>query len=245
MCWSGEASAVVAGVGVGVSLYAAYKKEPAPLWIALGYFTLMEILQAYTYRVIDSCQLPENQIATLLAYIHIVFQPFFINAICLHFTPQNIAQKAAPWAYGFCFFSAVIMLIQLYPMEWAGHCNANNALCGDILCSISGTWHIAWEIPTNGLGNAFSLFSHGFPTYLAAVFILPLIYGSWKMVLYITLTGPLLAQSLTSNPDEWPAIWCLFSIAIIFIAINTRLRPYLRVKGWWGFQNKKDQPSSP
>jgi len=60
MCWSGEASAVLAVVGLGTTAYAAYKKEPAPLWIALGYFSLMELLQAFTYSVIDQCSLPSN-----------------------------------------------------------------------------------------------------------------------------------------------------------------------------------------
>jgi hypothetical protein len=49
MCWSGEASAVLAVVGIGTTAYAAYKKEPAPLWMALGYFSSMELLQAFTY----------------------------------------------------------------------------------------------------------------------------------------------------------------------------------------------------
>lgn len=81
MCWSGEASAVLAVVGIGTTAYAAYKKEPAPLWMALGYFSSMELLQAFTYSVIDQCALPSNQIATLLGYLHIVFQPFFINML--------------------------------------------------------------------------------------------------------------------------------------------------------------------
>ena len=48
MCWSGEASTVLAVVGFAGTAYAAYKKEPLALWLCLGYFTLMEALQAYT-----------------------------------------------------------------------------------------------------------------------------------------------------------------------------------------------------
>jgi hypothetical protein len=44
MCWSGEASAVLAVVGITTTAYAAYKKESAPLWMALGYFSSMELL---------------------------------------------------------------------------------------------------------------------------------------------------------------------------------------------------------
>jgi len=78
MCWSGEASATLASIGVLSTAYAIYKKEPPVLWIALGYFSLMELLQAFTYSVINRCDLPSNQIATLFGYLHITFQPFFI-----------------------------------------------------------------------------------------------------------------------------------------------------------------------
>jgi hypothetical protein len=51
--------------------------------MALGYFSSMEVLQAFTYSVIDQCALPSNQIATLLGYLHIAFQPFFINMLSM------------------------------------------------------------------------------------------------------------------------------------------------------------------
>ncbi len=48
MCWSGEASTVLAAVGLGTTVYAASKGEDKRLWMPLGYFSLMEALQAYT-----------------------------------------------------------------------------------------------------------------------------------------------------------------------------------------------------
>ncbi len=50
MCWSGEASAVLATIGVASTAYMAVKKEKKELWVPLGYFALMELLQAVTYR---------------------------------------------------------------------------------------------------------------------------------------------------------------------------------------------------
>lgn len=234
MCWSGEASAVLATVGLGTTLYAAYKREPLPLWIALGYFSLMELLQAFTYPVIDQCSLPANQIATLLGYLHIAFQPFFINALSLHFVPERIARRVAPWTYAFCFFSVLTMLIQVYPFEWAGLCHEDRTLCGPILCSVSGNWHIAWVLPTNNIGDWFTYTpSHGFPTYLAAAFIVPLLYGAWRITLYHALVGPILANMTTDNLNEWPAIWCLLSIGILLLVVKTPLRRWMYVDGWY------------
>ncbi len=241
MCWSGEASAVLAIVGLGTTAYAAYKKEPAPLWIALGYFSLMELLQAYTYTVIDQCSLPANQIATLFGFLHIAFQPFFINALSLHFIPKEKAAKIAPYAYAICFFSVIFMLIQLYPFEWAGQCLEQRPLCGDRLCSISGDWHIAWELPTNGIGNNLWVnFTFGYPTYCFAAFFLPILYGSWRVTFYHWLVGPTLALQLTTNPDEWVAVWCLLSIGILLLVVKTPLRQILYVRSWilWDLRGK-------
>jgi hypothetical protein len=238
MCWSGEASAILAVVGLSTTAYAAYKKEPAALWIALGYFSLMELLQAYTYAVIDDCASPGNQIATLLGYLHITFQPFFINALSLHFIPQEKAAKIAPWAYAFCFFSAIVMLIQLYPFDWAGQCDTLRPLCGEKLCSISGVWHIAWEVPTTAIGNLFAdTPAHGFPTYWLAAFALPIAYGSWKMTSYHILVGPVLANALTNNPNELAAVWCLLSIGILLLVVKTKMRQYMYVNRWWLWRN--------
>jgi hypothetical protein len=50
MCWSGEASGVLAAVGLGTAAYIAVKGESKELWIPLTYFALMELLQAATPR---------------------------------------------------------------------------------------------------------------------------------------------------------------------------------------------------
>ncbi len=228
MCWSGEASTVLASIGIASTAYAAYKGEPWPLWTCLGYFTLMEVLQAFTYSVIDQCGLPSNQVATLLGYLHIAFQPFFINMISLHFIDQRIARKVAPLAYTVCFAASIVMLIKLYPFEWAGACDASNFMCGKRLCSVHGEWHIAWEVPVNHIWSNFS-------AYLVAGFILPVLYGSWRFTLYHMLIGPALAYTTTDNMNEWPAIWCLFSIGLLLIVVKTPVRKilYTRAPRWW------------
>jgi len=234
MCWSGQASAVLATAGLGMTGYAAYRKEPAAIWVPLGYFSLMELLQAFTYSVIDQCGLPSNQIATLLGYLHIAFQPFFINAVSMHFIPDQVRARIAPVVYSLCLASTVFMLLQLYPFDWAGHCDPSMPLCGTRLCSVHGNWHIAWEVPTNGMCNAFSATpSRGFPSYFLAGLALPILYGSWRMTLLHVLLGPWLAKLTTNNITEWPAVWCLLSIGLLTIALKTPIRRALYVRRWW------------
>lgn len=238
MCWSGEASTVLAVMGFATAGYVAYKKEAKPLWIALAYFSLMEALQAYTYSVINECGAPQNQIATLLGYMHISLQPLFINLISLYFVPKAVREKIWVWVYGVCLLSTVIMVIQLFPFPWAGHCDPRRPLCADALCSVSGNWHIAWNVPTNGIGNYFTelgwpALRNGFPAYVFAGLLMPLLYGSWRLTLFHFILGPAFARLTTNNLNEWPAIWCLLSIGILMVVVKTPLRDHLHVKSWF------------
>jgi hypothetical protein len=241
MCWSGEASAALAALGFASTAYAIHKKQSKLLWLPLGYFSLMEALQAYTYSVIDECGLPENQIATLLGYLHICFQPFFVNMVALYFIPKRLARKIAPFAYGVCFVACVMMLIKLYPFEWAPRCVAGvRPMCGEGLCAFSGNWHIAWALPISDI--AYDRFSW----YFFAAFIIPFFYGSWRWTIYHFLTGPFLARLTTDNVNEWPAVWCLLSIDLLLIITNTRVKNYMYVRRWpgWGRHNQPKQPKA-
>ena len=174
MCWSGEASTAVAAIGIAATAYALVRKEPRAIWMTFGFFTLMEILQAFTYLFIDDCASPANQVATLLGYLHIAFQPFFVNAFSLQFVPKPVRDKIAPWAYGLCFAATIVMLIQLYPFAWAGVCTGGLPLCGTQLCAASGNWHMAWHVPYNGMGGSLAAIPFfgtiGLPTYSLAAF---------------------------------------------------------------------------
>ena len=230
MCWSGEASAVLATVGLSSTTYIAVKGEDKLLWVPLGYFSLMELLQAFTYTVIDQCDLPLNQILTYFGVLHIAFQPIFINMVSMHFIEKRVAQKIAPWVYGLSLIGAMAMVMKMYHFEWAPLCIPHTEpLCGSRLCSFHGSWHIAWEMPLNGI----ELLGLGY--YLPA-FILPLVYGSWRFTLYHILVGPLLALLTTNSWNEWPAVWCLFSIGLLLIVTKTPLRALMYQRSWpfWG-----------
>jgi len=228
MCWSGEASAVLATVGLASTAYVAMKKEDKDLWIPLGYFSLMELLQAVTYQYIGMCDSPVNQILTLLGYLHIAFQPFFISMVSMHFIPKTVKEKITPFVYGVCFIGTILMLINLYPFEWAGTCKAGvHAMCASNLCSVPGNWHIAWNVPMNAMSYLNQI------GYIVPAFLLPLLYGSWRMTIYHLAIGPLLAISLTDNWNEWPAVWCLFSIGLLLLVMKTPLRKLMYVKKWY------------
>ena len=100
-----------------------------------------------------------------------------------------------------------------------GHCH-----CLELtICSSKpgGVFLDDFPVPLNGLLSNTLV---QFPAYLLAGFILPLVYGAWRLVLFHAITGPVLAAMLTSDPNEMPAIWCLFSIGIILISLSPTIR---------------------
>lgn len=227
MCWSFGASGIFAVIGLAAAVYLVYKKESKLLWVPLLYFALMEVLQAVTYFSVGNCLAPDNQVLTLLSYLHIAFQPIFINALVMYFIPAK-ARKRIFWpVITIAGFFTIMMLVKLYPFESIRMCAIGTTLCGETLCSFKGNWHLAWSIPLNGLGLNMITY------YYLGVFVLPLIYGSWKTTIYSIITGPLLAMALTNSPNEWPAIWCLLSIAIIALTIFPEIRNLFRVDKWY------------
>jgi hypothetical protein len=239
MCWSGEASTVLATIGVSTSFYAAYKGEDKALYLALMYFSLMEALQAYTYTVINDCDNPANQIATFLGYVHVAFQPFFINAISMYFIPAAVRSRIYLGVYFMCFVASVFLLVKIYPFSWAGEC----VMCPREFCSVSGNWHIAWHFPLNNIGNYFynlhpvHYLLGNYIAYMSASFVLPILYGSWRCSCYHFFTGPMLSAFLTNNEAERPAVWCLLSIGILILVVKTPIRNYLYVKDYPFWRN--------
>lgn len=240
MCWSGEASSALAVAGFGVTAYAAWKKEPAALWVTLGFFSSMELLQALSYPVIGQCGSPGNRAASITSFVHIALQPFFFNLLALYFIPDDIRRRIQIPVYALCAVAAGITVLQLLPSETLGQCSQHRAMCGAQFCTLPGNWHLAWEFPFNGWGNDFAgspnwlvrLFPNALVAYSLAVFIMPLLYGSWKIAAYQYFMGPVIVSQLTDNIDEAPAIWCLMSIGVVFLVMKTPLRRWMRVRRW-------------
>ena len=73
MCWSAEASFTLATMGFATVAVSAVQGEKKELFLPLLWFSLMELLQGFTYWWIDLCDSPPNQVLTLLGYLHIAF----------------------------------------------------------------------------------------------------------------------------------------------------------------------------
>jgi hypothetical protein len=230
MCWSEGVSVAMVGIGVAATAITARRGEALAIPLTLGYFTAMEALQVAGYWVIDQCSLPANQMVTLLSYLHIAFQPLFINAFAMAVAPAAVPPDMRRRVMALAGVACGLILLRLVPFGWAGPCQPGDILCGPALCTVSGNWHIGWEVPLNDMWQVFGpTFQElmPFPAYVLSVFALPLIYGAWRFVVFHAVFGPILAAFLTDNPNEMPAIWCLFSIGLLLMGLSPLVRSRL------------------
>ncbi|PPD41889.1 MAG: hypothetical protein CTY15_12975 [Methylocystis sp.] len=235
MCWSLPVSIGTTALGLGASVVARRRGMPKAIWISLAYFALMEALQAAGYLVINACGTSANQVITILSFLHIAFQPAFVNAISLTLIPDEVARRIRFGVYIVCGLSTAFMIAQLLPLEWAGACRIPETMCAKELCTRSGDWHIAWDIPYNGLGTAIENLigaDWGMPSYMLSTFLMPFLYGSWRFTLFHLLLGPVFANQLTTNNNDVPAIWCLFSVGIVAFAFFPPMVEWFRVRHW-------------
>ena len=227
MCWGTEVTTGMVLAGTAGAAITWWRGDPPAIPATLLFFALMEGLQFAGYMVIDQCGTPANRTVTLLSVLHIALQPIFINAFTLAIAAPLLAPRAKRIVMGLAALATGLILLQLLPLEMLGTCDPDRPLCGAALCTVSGDWHLAWDVPYNGLFVAFDRTfgtNFGFPSYIFAVFVMPVFYGAWRMALFHALVGPMLAFSLTTNNNEGPAIWCLFSIGILAVALVPGLR---------------------
>ena len=207
MCFSENISLAIGLTGILSSLY--FYKKNIYASIAIGYFSIMEIIQFFQYKVINKCDNIYNIFLTNLGYIHICFQPLFFNLWLFAFTkkPNFIFIYMS-------FFAGLLLLSRLFFVKDNILCNKDiEPLCGPKTCAFSGNKHIAWNVrlrAPNWLTP--SIFLHFFMWVLPVLTIVEL-----KPIIALLLTGPYLGYLLTNNIHEWPSIWCYTIIGQILL----------------------------
>lgn len=223
MCWGAAASVAMVAAGAAGTAVTLRRGEPKAIWLTLAFFTFMEALQAAGYAVVDQCGTLPNQTVTILSYLHIAAQPLFVNAFAMAIAPTAVSAGMRRWVFLLAGTASALLVLRLVPVEAFGQCASGEVLCGPSWCLRSGEWHIAWEVPLNGLPTYLGI-PFQFTAYVLSVFLLPLVFGAWRFVAFHALAGPIMAVLLTQDPNEMPAIWCLFSIGILAISLSPLIR---------------------
>lgn len=212
MCFNAPMSLSVGLLGIFAGIY-FYKKNKY-IGIGIFYFGIMEILQFLQYQVIDKCESKMNKFLTTLGYIHICFQPLFINIWLMGFIddPENY--------YVFLYMSVCAGILLLSRIIWVKDheiCNTNiEPLCGPKTCSLSGQRHIVWNFRLRAPGKDWVTPSIGLIFFM---WVIPtLVMFKKKPIMALILTSPYLGLLFTDNIHESASVWCFTAIFQFIIA---------------------------
>jgi hypothetical protein len=194
----------------------------------------MELLQAVQYISIDNNMETLNYLTTIVSYIHICFQPVFLNLFQEAFS-KNKTQIYKQVVYPLCLIGGIGMLLRLKSVNNVYDnlynkilINYQNSTC---LCSnhfdhfesdytlaflddISK--HIGWNISLHKITYlSYGLNIHGFLT-----FVLPfVIERTITIPTSVYIFGISAGIYYSNNIHVQPAIWCFVHIPLMIVSL--------------------------
>jgi hypothetical protein len=223
MCFTYEISVCLSLYGCAISYYLYFHNSM--LFYSIGYFTLMEILQTAQYWVVaDDINSPQcnyfwNKLLTTIGFVHICYQPYFINLLYEIKYGNSITIPYYTIVKRLCLVGGTMLLSRHFNRLAFDESYSNYLdtewLNGDKLCTYKSQVHFAWSIPLADVSYYVpSINMHFF------LFFIPLtvMYENkrWAYTSAIVfITGPVFASYMTSNLQEQASIWCLVSIIIL------------------------------
>lgn len=242
MCWGIEASATFTVLGTGVVAYGLYRKDAPQIIVAVATFTIIEFLQTLQYIDIDQCSSRLNQTATYLTWVNISAQPLVLNYLFLYFIDDGVRKRIQVPVLSIAAVCSLLNLAFALPLPGTAPCEGGFT-CADQFCAYSGEYHLGWlfglndfYLPSESFRSEFSflgpLLNRSDVVYYFPVMILPLLYGSWKAVLFVILTGPAVFSFFIDDRSEALAVWCLFAVPLFLVAVYKPSRQIFFVKRW-------------
>ena len=154
MCFTEKISWILSIVGFATSI-SMYFFVPSMRVLAfvLFYFTLMELLQAFQYPLIDNCN-NLNQILTFLGFVHICFQPLVTSILAAYDKDHKPhVQERFKFVIRLSAIAGLGYLIRGI-VELAGITKSSRSVCeaiyeteqlrGTKLCTIRGNYHLGF-----------------------------------------------------------------------------------------------------
>ena len=235
MCFSARMSLAMAVGGLLLAVWQWGATRSKGMVAATIYFVLMELLQVTQAWILADdlhdkrCRSWDNQLQTVLGYLHITFQPYFTNLFFeatfkLRAESRPAADNPFAWlvARRLCLLQAAVYIVRLaLSPGWNSddldtHTrrkleDSTEWIVGPQLCSYRGATHLAWSVPLHeasyflpGIGI------HFFMMYAPLLAIDP---WAWADVgVAAILSGPALSVLFSDNLHEQASIWCFFSV---------------------------------
>ena len=226
MCFSKSQSYVMFFSCIFTAFVNIYYKASWKMYVPILFLSIKELIQAQSYTVVDKCDSKYNKFLTILSWIHISFQPVFVN---IFFSAFHKDPNVYDFTIKLCLVASLFLLSKLYVNNdkiYLRSCPYTNKLvnmCRKSHCTVSGEKHIAYGFYLRE-PNAFTpnIFLHMF-----LIFVPSILLDNYILSLCFLITGPLLSTLILKNKKknlgEIAAIWCNTSITMfVFSLIKLR-----------------------
>lgn len=197
------------------------------LTIFLIFLASKDLIQGFLYKYQHNEKLEKN--LTILSWIHICFQPLFVNMFISYFSEKKYNNY---WNIIFviCLLYGIYTLTTLkeFDIQNDPHCikiDKNDDFCSKYTTSYIGKYHIAYKFNRDN-DRIFFPIIHLILIFVPSLFtncrILGIIWGLFVILIYIYFND--------IGNGEKAAIWCFLSIVYFLpIAIfNKQISKYLR-----------------
>ena len=218
MCFTKYQSLGIFILGVVVAFYLKQIQQTnSYLWIPILYFAFMELLQYIGYETIENKKKYLNKVVATVIYIHIGFQPFFINMWYSNFIPKSQLTQLF-FVLKLCFVFGLFWISRLifWDNSYKYLCDSlNEPGCGKFTEVLKGPKHLLYKAKVRAANYLTpSIFSHFFLWFIPVLFL-----NVNKMVYFIILMSGLSGWLLASNIHEAASIWCFLFIPIMIISL--------------------------
>ena len=217
MCFSEEMSLGMSILGLVATFVLFQMKKSWRVYVPIFYFTLMEILQYFSYIALRKKQPKLLKILSILIYIHIAFQPFIANLWFSNYIPQSYAPKMAV-ILQLCIIIGFFLLLRLNEIIAV----PDDKLCNIRLESMCDTETLIRE----GRSHLHYLFRVRAPDYtIPSIFVhfffmfIPAILLKIKLIPYLSIVFGYLLANLLAFPKEVAAVWCTISVPSMLVSL--------------------------
>ena len=203
-----------------VAIICSYYKTPLTITLPLFFLASKELIQCLLYYNLESCN-SNNKWLTAAAWLHVSFQPFFVNLFISAFS-KNPTEYKIPLIL--CLIFGVFNILRLKEFSMNNllndsSCipNIKNNVCRNTTCSINGERHLAYGF--NLSSTDIGYFTPSLFSYVLLSFGPAFIIGDWQLAgihLSVAVLSSLFARK---DAGEAAAVWCVNSFWVVFFAI--------------------------
>lgn len=222
MCFGKSWSATSLSVLVGSAIFCAYHKVDWRIVVSVVFLAWKELIQLMLYYNVNDCN-PINTLLTVMAWIHISFQPFFILLLISAFSKKSKLYDLPLFlALVFAIFNS-IRIKELHPgfVKYdCAHKIKSDSMCREKTCSVPGEYHLAYGFNLSSAdANKSFIWVPTIFTYVLLSFAVPYFIGDWQLASIHLLVAVVSNQVAKHDAGEGSAMWCVNSFWIGLVAV--------------------------